>query len=326
MGLEASGTAGTEAGRAPGGRMALVVDLQAGEIGKMQPADAQAYFDRLGESLNQMRREGTPVTWLTMTPENRLHEPKPGAGADPRSTENLRDLGFFAGAERAPPETMAVFNRFMAEHGPKQNEAVYTKYFKSPFTLPEDYADRPGLRATMGKDYDLERFPLPEPGAFPGKRLDQYMREQGAGEAVIMGGMSSHCIPETAIGVAEKGFRATVARDLLIGWEGNERAPGYPYARIQHRPEGSDPFAMDRHYEQQVRFEAGEILKQPRDYSAGDLARIRANGPHFADLGPKAPTMEAPAVDAHALHNWRNQRDQRRELAAPAPAIPRRAG
>jgi len=186
---------------------ALIIDIQSNE--GMSAEDGQNFLNELASSLKTLRDNHIPVTWVVMGDRNHLFEP------GVRSMDDFAAMGF----DTADP----VFHEFLKNHGPRADEAVYCKFYKSAFMQPEDYAGNPALQEVVREDYrkDIEVV-LPRPGDFAGLSLTEYLHGQGIGKALIMGSMSTHCVSETAAGAIVKGFDAAICTDLVVSWEEDE--------------------------------------------------------------------------------------------------------
>ena len=215
--------------------MALIIDIQG--AGGMSREDAQAYFDKLGKTVDDLRARNIPVTWVTMGARNHLYAPtssdaKPryrNDGTNPKDFSQLVKMGF--GGVRPKQENSDIFRKFMREHGPQTNEAIYTKFFKGAFVEPEDYAKNPALRAQIQSDYrkneDGTSIKLPEPGDYKGPSLAQYAHGKGVKNLFVVGAMSTNCDTETALSGNAKGFKSKIGVDRVLSWEGDEDSPDF---------------------------------------------------------------------------------------------------
>lgn len=224
-----------------GGDMALVIDVQLGCLAYMTTQDAADYLDNLGQTLDEMRYNGTPVTWVTMSDRNQLHRPlSHSSNADNvRPEHELEEMKFFAtGDDFDRADLREVFTSFLEKHGTRQNEAVFQKYFKGAFVSSEDARGRPEYQEILeGETGQSFSDILPE--KIDQNELRDFVKESCTGHTILMGAVSTHCIAETAISGVEKGLRQTIRSDLVLGWQGNENADDYTYDRLVWRDEAT---------------------------------------------------------------------------------------
>jgi len=204
--------------------MALIIDIQG--AGGNNPADMKAYLHKLGQTIEDLRARNIPVTWVTMADKNHLYPPTTsGPGAQVRDMSQLAKMGF-DGVNPGQQGRM-IFQQFLKQHGPRTNEAVYTKFYKGAFVEPEDYTDKPGLRRHIQNDYrknkDGTPIKLPEAGAYDdGPTLAEYAHGRGVKNLLVMGAVSTNCDTETALSGNAKGFHSQIAVDRVLSWEGDE--------------------------------------------------------------------------------------------------------
>lgn len=224
-----------------GGDMALVIDVQLGCLAYMTTQDAGDYLDNLGQTLDEMRDKGIPVTWVTMSDHNRLHRPVSHSNnADSvRPEHELGEMNFFATRDdfdRA--DLREVFTSFLEKHGPRQSEAVFQKYFKGAFVCSEDARGRPGYQEILEGETG-QSFSDILPRKIEQNELRDFVKESGTGHTILMGAVSTHCIAETAVSGVEQGLRQTIRSDLVLGWQGNENADDYIHDRLVWRDEAT---------------------------------------------------------------------------------------
>lgn len=195
-----------------GTAMALVVDMQSVE--RMEQVDARRFLGHLADTLERLRGNNVPVTWVTMRPDSRLFLPEEEEGA--RDLAQLVDMGFYG--LQGSAEHAAILTDFLSQHGPRRNEAVFCKSFKSALIDAADVEKRPAYRAALSAEAGMDfAAAIPAQG-----NLADYMRGQGVRRTYIMGAVSSHCVAETAVSAAIKGFAPVVLTDCLLSWQGDE--------------------------------------------------------------------------------------------------------
>lgn len=195
--------------------MALVIDVQ--DFDRMSPEDAKAYAGHLAGRLAEFRSQTppVPVTWIAMRRDAQVYEPEhyTGTGVPPVRDENsLTEMGFTGQSKE--------YRDFIRDHGPRVNETVVCKSVKSALLEPGDTDGKPDYRSEieateLGGGTLAEYF-----GA--GKTLAGHLREQGINKTFLMGAVSSHCVSETAVSAALKGFNPQILPDAVLSWHGDE--------------------------------------------------------------------------------------------------------
>jgi nicotinamidase-related amidase len=199
------------------GEMAFVVDVQS--FGMMNPDDAQAYADKLGAAIEDLRARNIPVTWLSMSDRNELIPPEitpPGISPRVRDLSGALAKEFYGGKQGY--ENAEIYRSFWAKHGPRANEAIYCKYFKSAFAVPKDADGNSAYRAILesetGSTFDKTQHMFQSRPTFT-----QYLENQGVKKPILMGAVSSHCVSETAASAITRGLDPTICSDLVLSWE-----------------------------------------------------------------------------------------------------------
>lgn len=238
--------------------MAFIIDIQG--VGNMGEEDAQNYLDKLAKSLETLRANNIPVTWVTMGKRNHLYEPQTAteSSSSVREISDLVAMGF-DGAEPGH-KGYEIFEMFLKQHGPRPNEAVYSKFYKSAFLDPEDHVNRPELEEVLHGDYP-DGVGLPQPGEFQGTTLTQYAKARGVTKPLILGSVSTHCISETAIWAALKDMKPTIAVDGILSWAGKESEVNPGVSRLIWRQGESSP---DSFHAGKVNARLDEILADGR--------------------------------------------------------------
>jgi nicotinamidase-related amidase len=260
--------------------MALIVDIQS--VQSMAPQDAQAYLDRLGAYVDELRVNNIPVTWVTMGDRNHLFTPAE------RSEDDLIRMGF-EGLKKSD-KSHEMFREFMRKHGPRNNEAVYMKFYKSAFMEPKDYAGNDKLRDVVQRDYN-ESVALPEAGAYPGQSLTAYAHSKGTKNIIIAGAVSSHCVTEAALGGRKKGFNTMIWNDGVLSWNGEERDVDPRTSRLVWRggDAAKDPQAFHR---AKINARLDQIAAEELDARGITLEDIKLARGSFIDF--ELPGDDAP--------------------------------
>lgn len=230
---------------APNGEMAFVVDVQSFDM--MSREDAQSYADKLGTAIEDLRARGVPVTWLSMSDRNELIPPEnPTAGEMPRRRALDAKIGREFYGTKDGQDNADIYAKFWAEHGPRTDETIYCKYFKSALTVPED-ADghekyREILESESGKAFDKN-----DPKFQARPTLEEYLEQRRVTKPILMGAVSSHCVSETAASAIQKHMDPTICSDLVLSWDGDQEA------------------RIDRNVSR-LRFQDGSAAESPVDY------------------------------------------------------------
>ncbi|HTK85688.1 MAG TPA: hypothetical protein VL625_11460 [Patescibacteria group bacterium] len=233
---------------APDGEMAFVVDVPS--FGMMSHDDAQAYANKLGSAIDDLRARGIPITWFSMSDKNELILPeKVQAGQTPK----VRALDAIVGREfygaNDGQRNADIYAKFWEEHGARTDEAICCKYFKNAFTIPQDADGKPAYRDILagetGMPFDKNESRFQHRPTFA-----QYMEQQGVRKPILIGAVASHCIPETAAGAVINGMTPTICPDLVLSWEGDQEAE----------------IDQDK---SRLRFQDGAAAASPVDYHTG---------------------------------------------------------
>lgn len=205
------------------GLMAMVVDLQLGCFGTMDPAVTQDYLDQVAQTLDTLRERNIPVCWLTMAEYSKLHRPLDVSPPTRRTMEQLEDFDFHNIFQEN--DSVDVYMAFLVKHGPRTNEAVFAKYFFDAFTDMRGHPDAKELwdaqRDIRPKIYQQQFDRMDK--VLQGPPLIDFMREQGVKHIISFGGISTNCVLATAMGAARHGISGTVCTDLLISLKDKDR-------------------------------------------------------------------------------------------------------
>jgi nicotinamidase-related amidase len=199
--------------------MAIVIDIQ--DFDRLSREDTQAYADQLGENLSQLRENNIPVTWVTLTRTSAFHDPIDGEAPLPRGSEpsDWEALGFHGVSDEY--ENADIFRQFLQDHGPRTDEAVYQKQFKSALVEVRDAEASPEYQEILSEESGLPFEELQAQGTDE-KTLNQYLGEQGVRHPLLIGAVSSHCISETAATARLKGMDPRIESELVLSWVGPE--------------------------------------------------------------------------------------------------------
>lgn len=245
---------------ASGGMAALIIDIG---VDKMDREDAWRYLDNLGQAIETLRSKNIPVIWVGMKDRNHLYKPQTheGSSSPLRDTSELTDAGILPRPEEGGANA-DLYREFIEKYGPKTNEALYSKFFKSALVEPEDYVGRSGLQSVLQDDY-REPIDLPRAGDFIGHSLPDYLRNTH--HLILMGAVDTHCIVETAASATTKcGKNVSIASDQVVGWQGDEREKGYKYSRMVWREPGMTEDDSNAWHHAKMRARLTEITKDDR--------------------------------------------------------------
>ncbi len=206
-----------------GGEMAFIVDVPS--FGMMSRTDAQAYADRLGFAIDDLRARGIPITWFSMSSKNEIIPPEP---LPPGQRPKVRALDAVIGHEffgaKNGQRNADIYARFWAAHGARTDEAICCKYFKNAFAIPEDADGKPGYRTILENETGVP-FNKEDKIFRHSPTLAQYLEQRGVKRPILMGAVSSHCVPETAAGAVLNHMEPTICPDLVLSWEGDQEVP-----------------------------------------------------------------------------------------------------
>lgn len=252
--------------------MALVIDVQG--LSGLDRIDAQNFVDKLAETLTSLRDGGTPVTWVAMRKGAGLYEPTetdPSAPVQVRDISELRDMGF-SGVD-SEQENHDIYSKFLSEHGPRTNEAVACKSVKSALLEEVDASGKDDYTQMLEGECGQELSDY-----FGGqKTLTDYMREQNVNSTILMGAVSSHCISETAVSGALKGFAPQVMLDRVLSWQGEESSVNPRTSMLLWRGSSSDTKSWDAYHQEKIETKISEIESdKSRSFQHNDLDAIHS--------------------------------------------------
>jgi len=273
--------------------MAFIIDIQ--NVSRMDTEDAKNYLDKLAENIELLRASNVPVTWVTMGKRSHLYEPQTDSAPGARKISDLVAMGF-DGAEPGH-KGHELFTKFLEEHGPRTNEAVYSKFYKSAFIDPEDHANRPELEEVLRDDYP-DGTQLPLPGEFEGVTLTQYAKAHGVTKPLILGAVSMHCVPETAAWAALKGMEPTIAVDGVLSWAGKENEVNPGITRLVWRDGQSSPETF--HFEK-IAARLGEIIADDRR-GLSDSAKNAIRNTGFSTVQKFIDSLSGPSSVPEIIH------------------------
>lgn len=254
--------------------MALIIDVQ--DFDRMSPEDAKAYAGHLAEKLAELRAQNppVPVTWVAMRKGAQFYEPESytGTGTPPVRDENsLIEMGFHGESKE--------YKDFILKHGPRVNESVICKSVKSALLELHDTEEKPEYRQALEHN-EIGGEPLAD-YFNTNKTLADYLREQYEGEGVnktfLMGAVSSHCVSETAVSAALKGFNPEILPDAVLSWHGDEKTVNPRTSLLLWRGTGeSDPVKWNSFHQEKMEEKICSIAADSaRRFSAAEIAAIQ---------------------------------------------------
>ncbi len=282
---------------------ALIVDVQFGCITHMDEQDAENYLTSLGNQIRDLRERGIPITWAVIDDHKntKFHAPASDSG-QLRSPDELNTMGFYAVAPDKNPDEIpnkAIFDRFLMGdsslniegHGPRKNEAVFTKpAFNSFGTSERDRVD-----AKIPDDA------MPRIHAEHAK-LIQHLKTAGVENLAIFGAVGSQCCLESGIGAVQSGFKPSLILNGVVCWRCGEGQK----SQLVWRDGFESPQDADL-------WHRSEILQAPRKPSRGfSQAEVAAtkqihHGTYQEFIAVHDNVPEAPALT-------RNQPDARLQM------------
>lgn len=261
----------------PTNSMALIIDLQ--DADRMLPEDAKAYFDSLAKTLTDLRNRNIPVAWVTIVPKSDFY-PAEG-GTNTRLMNELEQMGYH-GIDSSK-NNHEVFRKFLEEFGPRQNEVVFSKSFKSALVETQDVEGKPDYQASL----EAECGQIFEDTFTAETTLIDHIRETKTQEIFVMGAVSTHCVAETAISGAIKGFEVTVLHDQVVSWEGEESEVSPQTSTLAWN---NDP---EWHREKMTAKITDIKQEDARQFSANEIAAIDAIAFQTQDTAFSSPKGDA---------------------------------
>jgi len=187
-------------GEAPQDTIALMIDIQQGTLRYMEREDAQAYLAHMKGVLDDLRARNIPIVWVAIGSNPNNFCPPDHENREKRESRELDAMEFFY--DNLPEEearNLDIYKEFMETHGPRKNEAMFSKIGFSALSDEED-----GLRRYLGQ-------------------------QKGLSKIILSGGMATFCIAHTAYSATKFGYETIIATNNIIGWYGNERADNFNY-------------------------------------------------------------------------------------------------
>lgn len=254
--------------------MGLVIDVQS--LDRMDREDAQNYVDKLTKSLQSLRaKKDILITWTTMREGSQLYLPtSTDNDSKVRDISEFREMGFYG----VDPEYFNhdILEKFLTKYGPRTNEVVSCKSFKSALIEREDVKGKSDYQETLQKESggDFSNQFTSQP------TLVEYLRSRGVKSTILMGAVSSHCISETAVSSSLKGFNPQIAYDLVLSWEGDENEVEPKTSTLLWRgasPDESD--VWNKFHSDKIHNKLIEISHDPvRRFSANERSSINGIG------------------------------------------------
>ena len=284
--------------------MALVIDIQ--DLSRMDRQDAQNYVDALAQKLEQLRANHVAVTWVTMRENPQFYPPiekQPGEAIETRDLAELIDMGFY-GVDPAY-DNYDILKNFLVSHGPQTDEAVFCKSVKSALLEKDDAHNKPEYIEELERQcgQDLETYFSEQDYT-----LSQYMRDQGVTDTYIMGAVSSHCVVETAVSAAIKGFNPFVLVENILSWLGPEDDVDptssflvWQAAQAQAQEAGAQHGNVDNYHQKKFDQARQDILSD----SKRGFTMEQQNAIENIGLGKNAPFKQPETQSSYALSNAR---------------------
>jgi nicotinamidase-related amidase len=226
---------------APNGASGTVAILSSVlEFDGMTREDALNYAEALGQTIENMRAQNTPIVWAGINSQmgNKAFVPEGNAGDEKKSIAQLRKDGFMEDEESYSNYDVLKF--FIAKYGPRENDAMFRKAFMSALTEPSDIEHdfrqehQEELLKQAGILIDNENLGEPPKGFRKIQRseadaefqklfnndltLSEYLRDNNVQNTLIMGQVAYYCNLETAISAEEKGFNPSIVSDRCLSW------------------------------------------------------------------------------------------------------------
>lgn len=232
----------------------LLIDLQLGCLAGMEPEAAQDYLDNMAETIDSLREQGVPTLWVTIGDACEVHPAQKSWSKDqkaaPRSEAEINKMGFIVPEGHDVPETakdkLEIFQKFLEEHGPKQDEAMFEKRFLDAFLDPNAMQGNDLMAEhllTHRRDETIEDIH----NAFQGQSLMEYLETKGTEQVLISGMMADVCVLETAIGARRNGLDCQVLCDVVASVEDTT---------YQKSP---------KNYQEQISTAVSQIVEQSKD-------------------------------------------------------------
>lgn len=213
----------------------LVVDVGFNSESPMTDAE-RGYHEKLSARIDELRAQGIPTVWISMSNHSTLHAPEqnwPAAHPQPRDPEALARLDFTehgpAGSKPFTDENRAFVEKF----GPKDDEYIYPKAFFDAFTGVDDIQRlQPYLNGQRAAQYAIDIHK-----AIDGPQLKDLLKQWGTQEVLLEGGNADVCVMSTAMGAAMQGLKATVLTDLVVSRDdpAAQKGPGHHEALISSK-------------------------------------------------------------------------------------------
>lgn len=313
---------------------ALVIDLQS--FDGMSREDALAFSDALRQQLTTYRQAGIQPVWIAIAPGgSKLLQPEDGNSEETalRSIQTLEDMGF-----TGHQPTMAnhdIYQSFINNFGPRNNEVVYRKPAMSALATPEDRQDMNRILEQAGikleskrdvtEDHPDTKYIEPkkqeeELNALftEGLTLHDYLAEHNIKSTYILGAVSKYCVAETALSSAVKGYETHVVPDLVLSWS-------YPVTGAT-RGNGRLVWAEFGHQDLISKSIADAVSDPDRSFSDTDKARI--SGIKFEESNNHShnalrSTFNSPggyaAQSPEAITATNDEHNKTSDAAAPLP-------
>ena len=140
----------------------------------------------------------------------------------------------------------------------------------------EDASDKPEYQASLEAECGE---PLSEYFGSGTTTLAGYMREQGIQNTILMGAVSSHCVSETAVSAAVKGFNPQIITDSVLSWQGDEDKVDPRTSLLHWRGTAGDEVAFDTYHQEKITTKIADIVSDhTRGFTSDHMKAISSIG------------------------------------------------
>ncbi len=213
--------------------VALFIDVQ--DFTGLEREDAIAYKNKLSKNIEELRQKNIPVIWVAISKDGvKLLKPSVSCDANSlRDFSELEDIGFVGHREEF--ENSDLYADFMHHYGPRKSEVVYRKPSMSALAEATDIHQRDEILEEAGvklasrmadedhpetKYITVDQMDYEFNNLFNGKEtLNKFLKENSISETIIFGAVSYYCVSKTAESAVEKGFKASIASDMVLSWQ-----------------------------------------------------------------------------------------------------------
>lgn len=211
----------------------LAIDIQSFQ--GMSREDAQNFSKALGQKLTELRAANIPVIWVAIAPGGQKLLKPESASTEPHPLATLEEMGFTGHIPTELNRNHDIYASFLANYGPRQNEALYRKPAMSALVTIDDtnetqrVLEQNGTKLTQHQSADdhpetIYIEPEEQEQRFKAlfgdeTSLHEYLQDQGTDATYIIGAVSRYCVTETAITSATKGYTTYIDPNLVLSWK-----------------------------------------------------------------------------------------------------------